>query len=382
MPCLHSSPTQREVHGEPPSSSPCVTTSSQQPTPSQNRFVNVQKLLFVKLYSFIKIQLKHCQVCHVNSRFLTKVCIETHNSMSCLHSSTTQADVHDESDCSSPCLSPSQQQPSPNAIRFVNVHKVLIVKLHSFIKIQLKHCELGNVKSRFLPNVCIETHNSMSCLHSSTTQADVHDESDCSSPCLAPSQQHQRPSVIRFVNGQKVLFVKLHSFIKMQLKHCELGNVKSRFLPNVCIDTHNSMSCLHSSTTQADVHDESDCSSPCLAPSQQDPRPSAIRFVNIQKVLLVKLHSFIKIQLKHSVLGKFNSRFLPKVCIEAQKSMSCLHSFSTQGDVQTESACSSPCVTPSEQQQFLVPGRAGTLEQQTTSTPINIRFVELSLFVN
>ena len=142
------------------------------------------------------------------------------------------------------------------------------------------------------------------------------------------------------------------------------------------------MYCLHSSTTQPDVHDDSDCSSPSIPPTHQDPRPSAFRFVNIQKVLLVKLHSFIKIQLKLSVLGKFNSRFLPKVCIEAQKSMSCLHSFSTQGDVQTESACSSPCVTPSEQQQFLVPGRAGTLEQQTTSTPINIRFVELSLFVN
>jgi hypothetical protein len=55
--------------------------------------------------------------------------------------------------------------------------------------------------------------------------------------------------------------------------------------------------------------------------------------------------------------------------------MSCLHSSSTEGDVQDDSACSPPSISQCEQQKILVLGTAGTLEQETTSTPINTRFV-------
>ena len=80
-------------------------------------------------------------------------------------------------------------------------------------------------------------------------------------------------------------------------------------------------------------------------------------------------------QLKNSELANLNSRFLPRLCIETHESMSCLHSSSTEGDVQDDSACSPPSISQCEQQKILVLGTAGTLEQETTSTPINTRFV-------
>jgi hypothetical protein len=88
--------------------------------------------------------------------------------------------------------------------------------------------------------------------------------------------------------------------------------------------------------------------------------------VNVQKIF-VKLDIVIKMQLKDSELGNLKSRFLPRLCIETHKSMSCLHSSSTEGDVPDESACSPLCISQSE--------------QQPTSTPIDIRCVWLSLFV-
>jgi len=175
------------------------------------------------------------------------------------------------------------------------------------------------------------------------------------------------------VNVQKI-FVKLDIVIKMQLKDSELGNLKSRFLPRLCIETHKSMSCLHSSSTEGDLPDESACSPLCISQSEQQPTPSEIRFVNVQKIF-VKLDIVLKMQLKNSELGNLKSRFLPRLCIETHKSMSCLHSSTTEGDVQDDSVCSPPRISPCEKQKFLVQGTAGTLEQETTSTPINTRFV-------
>jgi hypothetical protein len=67
--------------------------------------------------------------------------------------------------------------------------------------------------------------------------------------------------------------------------------------------------------------------------------------------------------------------FYPRSALKNHKSMSCLHSSSTEGDVQDDSGCSPPSISQCEQQKILVLGRAGTLEQETTSTPINTRFV-------
>ena len=96
--------------------------------------------------------------------------------------------------------------------------------------------------------------------------------------------------------------------------------------------------------------------------------------VNVPKIF-VNLDIVLKMKLKNSELGNLNSRFLPRLCIETHKSMSCLHSSTTGGDVQDDSVCTPPRISPCEQTKNLVLGRAGTQEQETTSTPINRRFV-------
>jgi len=157
----------------------------------------------------------------------------------------------------------------------------------------------------FYPRSALKNHKSMSCLHSSSTEGDVRDESACSPLCISQSEQQPTPSEIRFVNVQKI-FVKLDIVIKMQLKYSELGNLNSHFLPKVCIETHKSMSCLHSSLTEGDVPDESACSSPCISQSEQQPTPSEIRFVWLS--LFVKYQSSVtkKLNFLNFSLPKLN----------------------------------------------------------------------------